>query len=240
VPHKEDLMIYKRKEKESRPASVAGASSSDLSQLELPKPTVGRGTSLVKALQQRRTTREISDRKLSMQILSNLLWAACGVNRKTGPFEIPGRTAASASNSQEIDVYVAMEEGVYLYDPFHHKLDAVLAGDLRTLAIGPGQANLMAKAPVQLIYVADIHRLSHTSGYQEPGLLDPEVQKSYYFVDTGLIAANVYLFAASQGLAAWFHNCDKPALAEKLNLRAEQRALFGQTVGYPLIKKRKK
>ncbi len=231
-------MVSKRKMKDPRTISVARyASSGELLPIKLPKPALSRGTSVVKALQQRRTSREISDRKLSLQVISNLLWAACGVNRKTGPFEIPGRTAASASNSQEIDLYVAMEEGVYLYDAFHHRLDPVVAGDLRGLAIGAGQADFIMKAPVQLIYVVDINRLSHTSGYQEPGLQDPEVQKSYYFVDTGLIAGNVYLFAASQGLAAWFHNCNKPALSAKLNLRAEQRVLFGQTVGYPTRKK---
>ncbi len=229
-------MTYKRKKKESHSASLTGTSSNGLLPIELPKPKSGRDKTVWKALQQRKTVREISDKKLSPQLISNLLWAACGVNRKIGPFEIPGRTSASASNSQEIDLYVALEEGVYLYDAFHHRLDPVLREDLRKLAIGAGQTNFMAKAPVQLIYVVDIHRLSHTSGYQEPGLQDPEVQKSYYFVDTGLIAGNVYLFAASQGLTAWFHNCNKPALTEKLNLRAEQRALFGQTVGYPAKK----
>ena len=77
---------------------------------------------------------------------------------------------------------------------------------------------------------------SKTSGYQEPGLQNPEIQKSYYYVDTGLIAGNVYLFAASQGLAPWFHNCNKPGLTAKLNLRADQRVLFGHTVGYPVKK----
>jgi hypothetical protein len=109
----------------------------------------------------------------------------------------------------------------------------VLAGDLRTHAIGQGQAEAGAEAPVRLIYVADIDKLVYTSGYQEPSLRDPDVQRSYYYVDTGLIAANVCLFAASTGLAAWFHNCDKAQLSLKLNLRKDQRALFGQTVGYP-------
>jgi hypothetical protein len=70
----------------------------------------------------------------------------------------------------------------------------------------------------------------------EPGLQDPDVQRSYYFVDTGLIAANVYLYAASFGLATWFHNCDKAALKTKLRLPGDQRVLFGQTVGYPVPK----
>ncbi|MFZ1978328.1 MAG: nitroreductase family protein, partial [Bacteroidota bacterium] len=182
------------------------------------------------------TTREISDKKLPLQVLSNLLWAAYGVNRKNGPFDTPGRTAASASNSQEIDLYVALQNGIYLYDAFHHTLIPEVTGDFRALAIGAGQMNFGANAPVRLIYVADVHRLTHTSGFQEPGLQDPEVQKSYYFVDTGLIAENVYLFAASHGLASWFHNCNKSGLASKLKLRPEQRVLFGQTVGYPLKK----
>jgi len=221
-------MINKRVHNDSQPVSLQR-----LLPLGLPKPTRGRGTSVANALQQRKTIREISDRKLSPQALSNLLWAACGVNRKKGPFDIPGRTAASASNSQEIDLYVAMEEGIYLYDAFRHRLVPVIAGDLRALAIGPGQADFVAKAPVQLIYVVDINKLTNTSGFQEPGLQDPEVQKSYYYVDTGLIAGNVYLFAAAQGLASWFHNCNKPGLAAKLDLRPEHRVLFGQTVGYP-------
>ena len=208
----------------------------DMQPIVLLKPKLDTGKLLLKALEKRKTIREISDKKLSLQVLSNLLWAACGVNRKNGPFGIPGRTAASASNSQEIDVYVALKEGTYLYDAFNHKLDPVVAEDLRTLAIGQGQLSLGDKAPVRLIYVADINKLANTSGYQEPGLQNPEIQKSYYFVDTGLIAANVYLFAASQGLAAWFHNCNKPVLATKLNLRTDQRVIFGQTVGYPVKK----
>jgi hypothetical protein len=207
-----------------------------LQPIALLKPKIDKGKSLLKALQLRKTIREISEKKLSLQMLSNLLWAACGVNRKKGPFDIPGRTAATASNSQEIDVYVALEDGTYLYDAFHHKLIPVFNGDLRPLAIGQGQATFGHKAPVRLIYIVDINKLSNTSGYQEPGLQNPEIQKSYYFIDTGLIAGNVYLFAASQGLASWFHNCNKPELTAKLNLRADQKVLFGQTVGHPLKK----
>ena len=222
-------MIQKKSPKRE-PRSASDASQS----IKLPRPVLQPSRSLARALQLRRTTREISGKKLPLQTLSNLLWAAGGVNRQKGPFGISGMTAASASNSQEIDVYVAMEEGTYLYDPFHHRLVPVVAGDLRRFAIGRGQAEAGAEAPLRLVYVADIDKLVHTSGYQEPGLRDPDVQRSYYYVDTGLIAANVYLFAASTGLAAWFHNCDKPQLSTQLNLRKDQRVLFGQTVGYPM------
>ena len=201
--------------------------------ITLPRPTLARGKSVLSALQQRRTIREIGGRKLSLQVLSNLLWAACGVNRKKVPIGISGRTAASASNSQEIDLYVAMEEGTFLYDESHHKLNPIVEADVRHLALGKGQPDLGAEAPVRLLYVVDVNKLANTSGYREPGLQDPETQKSYYYVDIGLIAGNVYLYAASVGLAAWFHNCDRLGLTAKLKLRPDQRVLFAQTVGYP-------
>jgi SagB-type dehydrogenase family enzyme len=207
-------------------------SKKNLKPVILLKPFKNGGRSVLKSLNKRKTSREISAKKFSLQTLSTLLWAACGVNRKKGPFGISGRTAASASNSQEIDVYLSLKKGIYQYDASHHTLIPVVAGDFRSLAIGEGQASFGDKAPVRLIYVADINKLAHTSGYQEPGLQNSEIQKSYYFVDTGMIAANVYLFAASMGLAVWFHNCNKPVLASLLNLRSDQRVLFGQTVGY--------
>jgi len=153
------------------------------------------------------------------------------VNRQKGqgPFRGPGRTAASASNSQEIDLYVAMAEGVYLYEAVPHRLRPVVAGDFRAKA---GRRSA-ARAPVNIFYVVDIAKYKEAP-FQEPGLRDPEIQKSYYNVATGLIAGNVFLFAASQGLAAWFHNCDKKTMAKVLKLRPEQRVLYAQTVGYPM------
>jgi hypothetical protein len=200
----------------------------------LPKPKLARGKSLPDALRLRKTTREMSDEAIGPQLLSNLLFAACGANRRRGPFGVRGITAASASNSQEIDVYVALREGAYRFDAGRHALVPVASEDIRTLALGPDQPPISPDAPVQLIFVVDLDRLEHTAGFEEPGLHDPEVQKSYYFVDTGIIAGNVYLFAASQGLACWFHNCDRATITRKLRLRETQRVLFAQTVGYPL------
>ena len=225
-------MFQKNGNKKSSPASKLSAQMPSLEPIKLPKPKPGRSTSVFAALQKRKTIRTISNKNLSLQMLSNLLWAACGINRKKGPFGVLGITAASASNSQEIDCYVAMKDGMYLYEAAPHHLVPVVAGDFRSLAISSGQAKWGARAPVRFIYVVDIEKFSK-AGYQEPGLWDPEIQKSYYYADTGLIAGNVYLSAASQGLAAWFHNCNKPALAKKLKLRPGQRALFGQTIGYP-------
>lgn len=222
--------VIKKEFKESR--GMAESIPDGLTPVVLPPPEKDKGKSVLKALKNRKTIREISDRKLPVQTLSNLLWAACGVNRRKGPFGFPGRTAATASSSQEIDLYVTLKEGIYLYDPFRHRLDPIVKGDFRILAIGKGQAGFGDKAPARLIYVADLKKLINTKGYREPGLLDPEVQKSYYFADTGMMAGNVYLFAASCGLASWFHNCDREELAAVLKLRAGQRVLFGQTVGY--------
>jgi Nitroreductase family len=208
------------------------ATEPTLSPIELPAPVGDRTLLFWEAMAQRRTIREIAATPLTLPQLSKLLWVAFGVNRKAGPDGAPGRTAASASNSQEIDLYVALEDGIYLYDGVAHRLNPVAAGDLRSGAINP-QQGFGSTAPVQLIYVADLHRLTHTIGHEEPGLHDPEIQKSYYFVDTGLIAGNVYLFAAAHSLAAWFHNCDKALLMKALALRPEQRVLFAQSTGWP-------
>jgi nitroreductase len=203
----------------------------DMEPITLPEPAFGRCGTVFEALKMRRTSRAISDDKISLQILSDILWAAQGINRVQGPFGGRGRTAGSASNSQEICVYVAMEEGTYLYEPDSHRLTPVAVGDSRALAIGPGQGRAGANAPVRFIYVVDIDRFKN-AGFQEPGLYDPEIQKSYYFVDTGLIAQNVYLASSSLGLASWFHNCNKGALVKELKLKPHQRVLFGQTIGY--------
>jgi hypothetical protein len=200
-----------------------------LQPVKLLKPRTDGGKSVLAALKERRTNRNISAEKLAPQMLSDLLWAAFGVNRETGSFGKAGRTAASASNSQEIDLYVALAEGVYLYQAGPHQLAPVVAGDFRGRA-GRGTA---AIAPVNIFYVADLTRYDMGSGQPDRNIGNPEVQKSYYYVATGLIAANVFLFASSQGLAAWFHNCNKEGAAKDLKLRPDQRVLFAQTVGYP-------
>jgi len=213
-------------------AAAPPAAVKDLQPITLPKPEKDGGKSVLAALWERRTNRNIRDEKLPPQTLSNLLWAAFGVNRESGPFDQIGRTAASASNSQEIDLYVALPEGTYLYEAVPHRLTPVVAGDLRALAGGRGRRGGAGGAPVNIIFVADIAKFAK-AGFQEPGLKDTEIQKSYYNIAAGLIAGNVYLFAASQGLAAWFHNCNKPALTAELKLRPDQRVLYAQTVGYP-------
>ena len=210
-------------------ASAASSFAQELQPITLPKPEKDGGKSVLAALQERRTIRNISAERLPPQALSNLLWAAFGVNRETAAFGKPGRTAASASNSQEIDLYVAMPEVVYLYEAFSYRLTPVVAGDFRARAGRRGAA----AAPVAIFYVVDLTRYVLGNGQPDRSIGDPEVQKSYYYTDTGLIAQNVYLFAASQGLAAWFHNCDKENTVKEFKLRPEQRVLFAQSVGYP-------
>lgn len=210
---------------------LAGATSTfaqPLQTIKLLQPQTDGGKSVLAALKERRTIRSISSEKLPPQTLSNLLWAAFGVNRQSGPMQRIGRTAASASNSQEIDLYVALPEGVYIYEAVPHHLVPVADGDFRTRS----GRRAAATAPVNIFYVVDIDKYKKAP-FQEPGLKDHEVQKSYYYVATGLIASNVYLFAASQGLAAHFHNCDKTNTPKEFKLRPDQRVLFAQTVGYP-------
>lgn len=202
----------------------------ELEPITLPKPEKEGGKSLLASVQARRTIRDISPDPLPPQTFSDLLWAAFGVNRpEMGLMGKPGRTAASASNSQEIDLYVALPQGVYLYEAVPHRLTPVVAGDFRGRA---GRRGATA-APVNIFYVVDLMRYVTGKGQPDPHIADPEVQKSYYYIATGLIAENVFLFAASQGLAAWFHNCDRENAAQEFKLRPEQKVLFAQTVGYP-------
>jgi nitroreductase len=212
------------------PTGGGASSGTGLQPIVLPKPQTEGGKSVLAALQDRRTVRTMKEDPLPPQILSNLLWAAFGVNRERfGSGTQAGRTAASASNSQEVDLYVALPDGIYLYEAVPHRLVPVVAGDHRAKAGNRGRG---ARAPVRIIFVVDIAKFAKAP-FQEPGLRDPDIQKSYYCVDTGLIAGNVYLVAAATGLAAWFHNCDKPALTKTLNLRPDQRVIYTQSVGYP-------
>jgi len=200
-----------------------------MEQIILPEPERKGGKSVLEALQLRQTNRSIGSRELPLQVLSTLLWAAFGVNREKASLHKPGRTAPSASNSQEIDLYVALKDGLYMYESIPHKLTPISTGDFRMMS-GRGAA---AIAPVNIFYVADLLRYDLGPDQPDPRIGIPEVQKSYYYTDTGFIAQNVYLFAASQGLAAWFHNCYRENIINEFNLRPNQRILFAQTVGYP-------
>lgn len=204
----------------------------DLEPIILPKPSTKGGKTLLEALQLRRTEREISSKEIPLQVLSNLLWAAFGVNREKSAFNKPGRTAPSASNSQEIDLYVRFKENVYLYETTHHSLKPIKAG-VNQMSGRRSAVQRTGGAPLTIVYVADLSRYDLGPNQPDPHIGEPEVQKSYYYTDTGFIAQNVYLYAASEGLAAWFHNCDKDTIRKELSLRDNQLVLFAHTVGYP-------
>jgi len=183
--------------------------------IELPKPKMEGGKPLMEALKERKTSREFSSEKLPLQVLSNMLWAADGINRQDGK-----RTAPTAMNKQEIDVYVVMAEGVYLYDAKENKLIGVLAEDIRAAT---GKQPFVKDAPVNLVFVADFAKMGNM----------PEDQKVFYSVaGTGYISQNVYLFCSSEGLATGVRAyVDKPALAATMKLRSDQKVILAQTVG---------
>jgi len=199
----------------------------------LPEPEKRGGKPLLETVSLRRTNRNIGPREIPLQVLSNLLWAAFGVNREKASFNKPGRTAPSASNSQEIDLYVALESGLYLYEALPHQLSPIAARDFRIFSGRRYACDLIKHTPVNIFYIVDLSRYDLGPDQPDPHIGDPEVQKSYYYTDTGFIAQNINLFAASEGLATWFHNCDKESVEMEFNLRSSQRVLFAQTVGYP-------
>ena len=200
----------------------------------LPEPMKRGGKTLLEALLLRQTNRNIGPREIPLQVLSNLLWAAFGVNREKASFNKPGRTAPSASNSQEIDLYVALKSGLYLYEAIPHQLTPISAGAFSMISGQGNASNLTKHTPVNIFYVVDLLRYDLGPDQPDPRIGDPEVQKSYYYTDTGFIAQNINLFAASEGLATWFHNCDKERIRAQFNLRPNQQILFAQTVGYPV------
>ena len=183
----------------------------ELKPISLPKPQTEGGKPLMQALSERKSGREFSSEKLPPQVLSNLLWAAWGVNRADGR-----RTAPSASNRQEIDVYVVTSDGVSLFDAKNHRLEPVAAGDFRAAT---GGQPFVSQAPLNLVYVADQAKTKSSDTA---------------YIDTGFISQNVYLYCASEGLSTVVRgSVDRAALAKVLKLRPDQLVTVAQTVGYP-------
>jgi SagB-type dehydrogenase family enzyme len=197
-----------------RPRPARGESPE---RIELPPPAKTGGMPLFDALAKRRSSREFSRAELPPPVLSGLLWAAFGINRPDG-----GRTAPSALDAQEIDVYLALRGGAYLYEPKAHALELAAASDLRRVT---GYQDFVDEAPLDLVYVADQRRMR---------MVPVSSRERYASAAAGAIAQNVYLYAASAGLAtvirAWI---DREAIADALGLDHEQQVLLSQTVGYP-------
>jgi nitroreductase len=183
--------------------------------IQLTKPQIA-GNPLMEVLAKRTSSREFSSEPLPENILSNMLWAAAGINRP----DSGKRTAPTAMNKQEIDIYVATPNGIYIYDAKSHSLKMIVAEDLRGLT---GKQDYVKEAAVNLIYVADYSRMGSAS--------DKEL---YAAADTGFISENVYLYCASAGLATVVRAyIDKPMLSKAMKLRADQKIILAQSVGYP-------
>jgi SagB-type dehydrogenase family enzyme len=196
-----------------RPKPALGNSATSI---VLPPPQKEGGLSLLQALVNRRSDREFAPDPLPLSLLSGLLWAAYGVNRPDG-----GRTAPSALNAQEVDVFIALPDGAYRYDAAQHELRLVAGTDVRRVT---GYQDFVDEAPLDLVYVANHTRM---------GLVPVAQREAYAHVAAGAIAQNVYLFAASNGLAtvirAWI---DRAAIADALGLSHDQQVMLSQTVGY--------
>ena len=194
------------------------ASAADIGQIKLLPPELGKGKSLMQALKDRQSRRNFGTEELPLQTLSSLLWAANGMNRP----DMQHKTAPSAMNMQEIDIYVAKKDGIYLFDAENFILKPILAENIMALT---GKQAFVEEAPINLIFVADFSKMSRAS----------DAEKDFYAgVDTGYISQNVYLFCASEDLATVVRGwIDKPALANAMNLRPDQKVILAQTVGYP-------
>jgi len=194
------------------------AFAGELKTIQLPKPNMSGGKPLMQALKERKSTREFSPKELGTQVLSDLLWAANGISRPESGF----RTAPSAHNAQEIDIYVALSDGLYLFDAKAHELKLIASGDLRGLT---GKQPFVKEAAVNLIYVATLSKLGDPSG---------EDAAFYAATDTGFVSENVYLYCASAGLVTVVRGwMDRPALGKAMKLRPDQKLILAQTVGYP-------
>jgi nitroreductase len=199
-------------------AAVAG----EFGPVKLPEPQTDGGKPLMQALKLRATSREFSPDPLPDQTLSNLLWAAWGINRPADG----KRTAPSARNFQEIDVIVVRADGAYLYDAASNALKPLAAGDHRPLT---GTQPFVKDAPVTLVYVADRTRVKAGSAPSDD---------SWSWADAGFVSQNVYLFCASEGLATGVRALiDRPALAKALGLGEGKLILMAQCVGYPKSRK---
>ena len=196
---------------------VFAAEQADLKPIQLPAPQKDGGRPLMQVLNDRHSTRDFDSRMLTDQMLSDLLWAAFGVNRP----DAGKRTAPSAMNWQEIDIYVALAGGLYLYDAKANQLKPVLSGDIRAKA---GTQPFVKDAPVNLIYVADYAKAKGT-----------DAEKDFLCAaDAGFVAENAYLYCASAGLATVIRaSIDRPVLAKIMKLRSDQKIMLAQTVGYP-------
>ncbi len=188
--------------------------------IKLPPPEKEGGMPLMNALNLRKSTRGNfgPEKPLPMQTISNLLWAADGVNRPPNH-----RTAPSAVDWQNIDIYLTTAEGLYLYDPQNHALKVLGTKDVRAVA---GTQDFVATAPLNLIYIADLDRAKFG------GQVAPTAE-TWSFAGVGAIVQNVYLFCASENLACIVRAmADADAVARALQLGPNEKFILAQTVAW--------
>jgi nitroreductase len=196
----------------------APAGAEALKPVNLPPPRTDGGKPLMQALKLRATSRAFAPDPIPLQTLSDLLWAAWGINR---PSE-GKRTAPSARNWQEIDLLVVDARGAWRYDAGTNTLEPLVAGDLRALT---GGQDFVKDAPLTLVFVADPARMKGS---------DDATRQPWAYADAAFISQNVYLFCASEGLATGVRAMvDRPTLAKVLGLGADRIIVFAQSVGFP-------
>jgi SagB-type dehydrogenase family enzyme len=202
--------------------TVSGTDAQELQTVKLNAPNKSRGVAVMKALADRHSEREFDGRDISLQDISDLLWAANGVNRADGK-----RTAPSAMNRQEIDVYCVNKEGAYLYDAAAHTLKPVSKGDYRKAVVGGQKFDSLA--PVWLVLVANLEKLG-----------DPTLEQTRLVaaMDAGIVCQNINIFCSAAGLSTVPRaTLDRDALKSALKLSDKQLLMLNNPVGYPPKKK---
>jgi nitroreductase len=188
--------------------------------IKLPNPDKKGGKPLMQTISDRQSVRSFTKDPLSLQQLSDLLWAAWGINRADQKM----RTAPSARNTQEMDVYVSLPEGLYLYDAFSNILKQVHNRDIRKYT---GSQDFVADAPINLIYVADMGKLGKKEGEE---IKDSDLL--WIYANAGFMAENVYLFCSSANLSCVIRAMINPkVLGPEMGLKSNQRIILSQTVG---------
>ncbi len=196
---------------------VFSASGGEMKPIKLPVPKLDKSKSLAQALKDRKSTKEYGAGNVSPQVLSNLLWAGFGINR----LDSGRRTAPSAYNKQDVDIYVTTADGAYLYNAKGNDLVPVVPGDLRALT---GTQSYFKDAAINLVYVSDTKKME--------GAGEEAAKMVIASLNTGFVAQNVYLCSAAEGLATVFRiSIDKEKLGQALKLRPEQKITGAQTIG---------
>lgn len=196
---------------------VVGISIANAQDISFPEPDREGGMPLMKTLNERHTSRQFSSRELPVELMGNLLWAACGTTRGTY------RTAPSAVNWQEVRAYAVTKDGIYLYHEKGHYLEKLIDGDYRVYT---GTQPFVKDAPLTIVLVADYTRM---------GDISEQDRVKYSWADAAYISQNIYLFCTSENLNTGVRGLiNREVLSEKMQLDDNHRIILAQCVGYPV------